>query len=426
MKFGAIVSCGALLLLSMTANAQSEFYLKNGDRVVFYGDSITDQRLYTTFTETFVVTRFPKKNVTFVHSGWGGDRVGGGGGGPIELRLKRDVFAYKPTVMTIMLGMNDASYRPFDQAIFTTYSTGYQRIVDEVKRTVPGIRMTLIQPSPFDDVTRPPSFAGGYNAVLVRYGQFVKELANKENLHVADLNTSVATALEKAKQMDTSKPEGQNNLTLSQRIIPDRVHPGPGGHLLMAAALLKAWNAPALVSRTEIMLGDKVETQAENTRLSNVEFRNGTLSWTQTDNALPMPMDRNDPALVLAVQASDFVETLNQQPLKVTGLANARYQLAIDGKTVGNFTKEELAAGINLAMAPTPMVRQALDVHALTRLHNDLHFTRWRVVHVPHQDDLAPHYAKSMAALDKAEADIVKQQRAAAQPKPRRFELKPQ
>ena len=55
--------------------------LKDGDRVVFYGDSITDQRLYTTFAETFAVTRFPKVNVTFVHSGWGGDRVTGGGGG---------------------------------------------------------------------------------------------------------------------------------------------------------------------------------------------------------------------------------------------------------------------------------------------------------------------------------------------------------
>ena len=30
--------------------------------------------------------------------------------------------------------------------------------------------------------------------------------------------------------------------------VVHRVHPGPGGQLLMAAALLKAWNAPALVS----------------------------------------------------------------------------------------------------------------------------------------------------------------------------------
>src|ERR1700730_8299365 len=100
-------------LTGVLAFAQNGFYLKSGDRVVFYGDSITDQRLYTTFTETFVLTRFPSLEVAFTHSGWGGDRVTGGGGGPVDLRLQRDIFPYNPTVVTIMLGMNDGSYRPF-------------------------------------------------------------------------------------------------------------------------------------------------------------------------------------------------------------------------------------------------------------------------------------------------------------------------
>src|ERR1051325_4836058 len=170
MKFASLVR--SLLLITFVAlQAQAEgFALKDGDRVVFYGDSITDQRLYTTFTETYVVTRFPKLDVSFVHSGWGGDRVTGGGGGQIDLRLRRDVVAYKPTVMTIMLGMNDGSYRSFDEKIFETYSKGYQHIIDSVKESLPGIRITLIQPSPFDDVTQPPRFEGGYNAVLVRSG----------------------------------------------------------------------------------------------------------------------------------------------------------------------------------------------------------------------------------------------------------------
>src|SRR3954471_5096687 len=110
-----------LLLTPALGRAAEPFALKDGDRVVFYGDSITDQRLYTTFTESFVVTRFPKMDVSFIHSGWGGDRVTGGNGGTIDVRLERDVFAYKPTVMTIMLGMNDASYRAFDQSIFDRY-----------------------------------------------------------------------------------------------------------------------------------------------------------------------------------------------------------------------------------------------------------------------------------------------------------------
>jgi lysophospholipase L1-like esterase len=141
----AILGLLALLLATGVAWAQGDFYLKDGDRVVFYGDSITEQRLYTTYAETYVVTRFPQLHVTFVHSGVGGDRVAGGWAGPIDLRLPRDVFAYKPTVMTIMLGMNDGSYRAFDPGIFNTYSTGYQHIIDSVKSTLPGVRVTLIQ-----------------------------------------------------------------------------------------------------------------------------------------------------------------------------------------------------------------------------------------------------------------------------------------
>jgi len=150
--------CLLLLCLSSAVRAQDTFYLKNGDRVVFYGDSITDQRLYTTFVETYIVTRFPKLNVSFVHSGWGGDRVTGGGGGPIDRRLQRDVLPYKPTVVTIMLGMNDGGYKPFDQKLFDTYTSGYEQIVQQLKRDLPGLRLTLIQPSPYDDVTRTPTF----------------------------------------------------------------------------------------------------------------------------------------------------------------------------------------------------------------------------------------------------------------------------
>src|SRR5437588_1416481 len=150
----------AVMVAAQAGAAENGFALREGDRVVFYGDSITDQRLYTTFAETFVLTRFPQWNVSFVHSGWGGDRVTGGGGGPIDLRLERDVLVYKPTVMTIMLGMNDGRYRAFDQQTFDTFADGFKHIVQSVQAKLPGIRITAIQPSPYDDVTRAPLFPG--------------------------------------------------------------------------------------------------------------------------------------------------------------------------------------------------------------------------------------------------------------------------
>lgn len=409
---------GLLILTALQASAAS-FALKDGDRVVFYGDSITDQRLYTTFAETYVVTRFPKLDVSFVHSGWGGDRVSGGGGGSIDLRLPRDVYAYKPTVMTIMLGMNDGSYRAFDQKIFDTYSTGYQRIIDAVKKELPGIRITAIQPSPFDDVTQPPRFEGGYNKVLLRYSEFIQELAGREKLNVADLNRPVVAALEKAKATDAEQ---------AKKIIPDRVHPGPGGHLLMAGELLKSWNAPATVSAVEIDASAKKVSATVMTKVSDLKVGE-QVSWTQLDEALPMPVDLSDPVVALAVNSSDFIQTLNQQTLKVKGLAAANYGLRIDDTETGAFTKEQLAEGINLATLATPMARQAGDVHKLTLQHNNIHFKRWRTVQVPMADDKTPGVQKAvkglMDALDDEEAGVVRQQRETAQPKLHRFQLTP-
>ena len=404
--------------VALQARAEN-FALKDGDRVVFYGDSITDQRLYTTFTETYVITRFPKLDVSFVHSGWGGDRVTGGGGGPIDSRLRRDVFAYKPTVMTIMLGMNDGSYRAFDEKIFDTYAKGYQHIIEGVKEALPGIRITVIQPSPFDDVTQPPRFEGGYNAVLVRYSQFVKELAEREKLNVADLNSPVVAALEKAKNTDAD---------LAKKIIPDRVHPGPGGHLLMAAELLKSWHAPALVSAVEIDARAKKVADGKKTSVSELKAGD-ELTWMQLDEALPMPVDWNDPIVALAGKSSDFLEALNQQTLKVTGLSAAHFDLKIDGDEMGSFSGEQLAGGINLATLPTPMAKQAAEVHKLSLQHNNIHFQRWRQVQVPLADDKTTNVQKAardlMAALDEEEADVLKAQRAAAQPRRHQFQLAP-
>lgn len=414
-----VVRLVAALALAAAAMAQGQFQLKDGDRVVFYGDSITDQRLYTTFVETYVVTRFPHLGVGFVHSGWGGDRVTGGGGGPIDLRLKRDVIAYKPTVMTIMLGMNDGGYRVWDDTLFKTFSTGYEHIIDAVKKAFPGIRITVIQPSPFDDVTRAPNFEGGYNAVLIRYGQFVKELGERDGLTVADMNTPVVAMLENAK---AANPE------LAKKIIPDRVHPESSGHLIMAESLLKAWNAPAVVASVEIDAASRRVMRAENAEVT-VLRAGQALSWTETDNALPVPLpiplDSIDKDFALAVHSSDFIEALDQEPLKVTGLTAARYTLKIDGEKVGDFTKEQLAEGINLALEPTPMLKQASSVYHLTVKHNDVHFARWREIQVPLQEFNFSREQAALDALDKLEDQIVQQQRATAQPKPRHYELAP-
>ena len=77
----------------------------------------------------------------------------------------------------------------------------------------------------------------------------------------------------------------------------------------------------------------------------------------------------------------------------------------------------------------TPMAKQAAEVHKLTLQHNNIHFQRWRQIQVPLAEGKSPRVQKAtrdlMAALDEEEADVVKEQRASAQPRRHEFQLAP-
>lgn len=408
-----------LLACSLALFAEDGFFLKDGDTVVFYGDSITDQRLYTIFTEAYVLTRFPKLNIRFVHSGWPGDTVDGGAGGPIDVRIPRDVIAYHPTVVTIMLGMNDGRYRAFDPAIFKTYSTGYEHIVKALKEGLPNVRITAIEPSPYDDITRAPQFEGGYNGVLVRYGSFIRDLAEHEHLLRADLNTGVVSMLQKASVADPVQ---------AQKLIPDRVHPAAPTHYVMAEALLKSWNAPALVWNLEIDAATRKIRTASNTAASILPA-DSNLVWTQLDSALPMPLERfpSKELLQFAFASSDVIDSLDRETLSVAGLPDGRYTLKIDEQTIVTHSADEWRAGVNLAELDTPMSKQASEVLQLIYRHTILHWARWHLI----QTSFDPPYEKprsmdsTMTALGTMDAEVAAMARGRAQPKLHRYELVP-
>jgi predicted GH43/DUF377 family glycosyl hydrolase/lysophospholipase L1-like esterase len=346
------------------------FYLKNNDTVVFYGDSITEQNQYNQYVELYTVTRFPLMRVHFYGAGVGGDRVTGGGGGPIDKRLARDVFPLKPTVVTVMLGMNDGSYQATTDEIETTYTKGYEHILDSIRDRAPGARVTLLGPSPFDDVTRSARFPGGYNGVMNHFGDLDRDLAHKFGQTFIDLNAPVVAALQKAQALDPK---------VAGLLLPDRVHPGEVAHWVMAEALLKGWNAPALVSSVTIdgRAGKVVDEQ--NATVDQVNRDNGALRWTETENALPLAFIRDNETQALLLDVSDIQQQLNQEPLRITGLDAGTYNLTIDGTSVGAFSEHQLDSGINLADYQTPMRHQSQEVSWLVRDRDQAHYIHLRM-----------------------------------------------
>jgi len=99
---------GSMLNMAMAEN-QVEFPLKDGETWVMVGDSITFQHLHSNYIEAFCFARFPSWNIHFRNAGKPSDTV------PWALqRFDRDVEPWKPTIISVELGMNERGRHPGD------------------------------------------------------------------------------------------------------------------------------------------------------------------------------------------------------------------------------------------------------------------------------------------------------------------------
>ncbi|HXG94684.1 MAG TPA: SGNH/GDSL hydrolase family protein [Blastocatellia bacterium] len=358
-----------------------DFAIKDGDRIVFYGDSITEQRLYTTYVEHYVLTHYPDRRVTFINTGWGGDKVTGNDCKPCAgvggfARIKRDVIDHRPTVVTLLFGMNDGQYRDFDPAILKVYEDGLAAIIRELKSKTRA-RIYVMTPTVYDG-TRHTSWShtDRYNEVLDRYSDAAKQIAAREGLPVIDLHTVTTEALRQAKKDDP-------NYTLAK----DGVHPEEDGQLLMAAEILRAWGAPkdGLELNEQARLG---ENQSASFTVS------APLQWPQ-----PMPSEN-------LRKVSPQIIRLGEVRLRLAGLPSGKYKVAVDGKDAGEYAADALAAGIAISSLSEKAAEQSRAVVNLIRKRADFFFMRWRQIELP----LAAEYKTAANVVSSFDALIVEMQ----------------
>ena len=414
------------VLASSGLAADAGFFLRGGDRVVFLGDSITEQKLYTTYIEAYTVTRFPKQKFAFWNSGWGGDTSWLRQRShtdekalfaakddeqqkivekAVDACLTRDVLFFKPTVVTVNFGMNDHNYEPFRQDIFLAYIRSQAEIVKVLAGS--GVRAVLLTPQPIEELRGDPD-KDPRNESLAKFADGLKNVASKHGVKFVDqFDPYMAMMLREHKAKPDVRMGGG-----------DAVHPSPIGHTLMAWIILKQLKAPATVSAAEIDVSDgqagKV-VSATQCRLSNVKYADGGLGFDRDDDCLPMPVDeRAMPALTLG----SVLDDLSRYELKVTGLKADRYDVAIDGELAATVTKEELAKGWNMSTAAGAINKQAREVLALILKKNEIGGKLWSV-------QIRPRLAAQKPGLEKQIADLETRIAAACQPKSHRFELKP-
>lgn len=348
-----LLSLAAVLPGSASA---AEFFFKDGDVIVMVGDSITEQHLYSNYVEMWTVTRFPQWKLTFRNVGIGGDRSVGG-----NARFARDVAAFKPTAMTVDFGMNDGSYRAFGEDTFKPYMDGLQGMANQAKAA--NIRAAWVTPQPLDTGDQGPTALTGYNQTLEKFSAGVREIAEKNGgLFVDQFHPYLAT-------LDRARSQ---SMPYERITAGDAVHPGPPGQAMMAAAILQGLSFPALVASVEIDATAAKVVAVQNCVVEKVRSTEGGIAFSRTDHALPF----FPPEAASVLKWTPLLETFNQYPLKVTGLAPGKYEIRVGGVKVAEKTAEELAAGTNLAaavLAQGPIAAQVQAVKKAVEEKNRFH-----------------------------------------------------
>ncbi|WP_437185486.1 SGNH/GDSL hydrolase family protein [Planctomicrobium sp. SH668] len=350
--------------------AVSKVELNDGDSFVFLGDSITHQCLYTQYVENYFYTHFPQLRLNIHNAGVSGARAW-----DALARFDQDVASYKPKYVTILLGMNDASYRPYDEATFQTYSKDMSEVIAKIQAI--GAQPIPMSPTMYDArAMRANNYRNFneetnslYNSVLAFYGAWLREVAFEKKLNFVDMHTPL-------NQLTSQQRETDPSFTL----IRDAIHPDAPGQVVMAVSLLSDLHMPGLVSSIQIQKnadgtwtatgenGEITDLNVDHDSEISFNFQAKSLPWVLPENAR------------LGVDLTYAGHRLSREAFQVSGLPVGEYELKIDGQAVGQYSSAELAVGIELEDNPlTPQHQQAAKVAELNAKRNQAHIAALRL-----------------------------------------------
>lgn len=331
---------------------------RNGDRICFFGDSITDIGKWHRALILYYVTRFPERTVSFVNSGSGGDNADNAR----RVRLEPEVVARNPNTVVVSFGMNDFGFREYGTNAapekiaaraqrLRDYEANMTLLVDAIKARIPNVRLYLMTPTPFDDVAvlpRPYCEYPGANGGLVSASEIVVRIADKEGATLVDQNAAINDFYRQVRS--------RNDAVV---FAGDRIHPNASVHFLMAVRFLEAQNAPRVVSDVKLQEGRVVG--ARNATVTDIQWGEGRIAFTLHEKALPWAVDPEATIardVVLAAAAR-----FNQESLSLYGLKKGKWTLKIDGQDVVAASARQWEIGIDLAgNGRTPQYRHALEI----------------------------------------------------------------
>lgn len=332
---------------------------KNGDKVVFIGNSITQDGRYHMILQAYFATRFPGNKVEFYSAGVSGDVADG-----MLNRFDKDIMIHKPDYAFLMTGMNDLQrylYEPsiqVDSTILakrrtanTNYYTKTEKLVTQLIKN--GVKPILMTPSIYDQTsTIKQHIDSGCNDALANFAVHIRRTGLKYNIPVVDLHAI----------MNEIQIHGQLSNPEFTIVGHDRIHPGDVGHFIMASEIINTVLSSEVISKVEIDLKKKKVITSENCAVEIIK-KSEKFEFKVLSNALPFPVKKQYKEVLKLIP---FQQNFNNEIIKIYNLEKGNYTLFIDDNSIETFTSDELLKGINLAnYETTPQYQQALSIFDL-------------------------------------------------------------
>lgn len=308
--------------------------LEKRDRIAIIGDSITEQKLYSLMMETYLHACMPEWDLRIMQFGWSGEVAPG-----FNDRLVNDVLPFQPDIVTTCYGMNDGSYRPYDETIGARYRDAMQWMVEGFR--LDDITVVVGSPGAVDTHTfrRNDLSPAVYNDNLAHLRDIARELAAEYGQPFANVHDTMINAMERAKA----------SLGEAYHVCgADGFHPWSNGHLLMAEAFLHALEIDGAIGTITVDLAQNTATATDGHRVQSVE--NGRVSITSTRYPFCFFGSESDPAGTRSMAPfTNFNDRFNRFTLKVSGLDGAAADVTWGDQTK-RFTAPQLERGVNLAV----------------------------------------------------------------------------
>jgi lysophospholipase L1-like esterase len=227
----------AAILAAWAGVSRGEVPVKDGEKIAFLGDSITQGGMGQTGYVTLVISGLKANGVKATAVGAG---ISGHKSNDMLARLERDVLSKKPEWMTLSCGVNDVWHGargvPLDQ-----YKKNITEIIDKAQAA--GIKVVILTATMIREDAGNPE-----NGKLAAYNDFLRELAKEKKCLLADLNAEMHKAL------DEGEKAGKKRGTM---LTTDGVHMNGAGNMMMAVGVLKGFGLDdAQIAKAKEAWGD--------------------------------------------------------------------------------------------------------------------------------------------------------------------------